>query len=154
MTESWTPQTVAQEFLKLMPMFGRLMSKYIHESEEGEATLMQVMVLSSIRDKAITASELAKKRRVSPQAASTLVQNLVERGWIMRVPDPNDRRQSILQITPEGEAYSEIINAEIVNYLAGYLNELTPEQIAAAQAFLPAIYHILTEQASEPVFDK
>ena len=138
----------------MLPLLGRLMGKFMHETEEGEATMMQVMVLSHIRDHALTASELARKRHVTPQAASAIIQSLVERGWVVRVPDPNDRRQSRLQVTPDGAAHADATNAEIISYLAGYLGDLTPEQLSAAQAFLPAVYRILTEQAPEPVLEK
>jgi DNA-binding MarR family transcriptional regulator len=59
---------------------------------------MQMSVLHQIRQHSITASELAKRRRVSLQSASVLIQGMVERGWIVRQPDPDDKRQFLLQM--------------------------------------------------------
>ena len=64
----------------------------------------------------------------------------------MREPDPNDRRQFLLQITPEGLAKAESVKAQIAHYMEGFLEGLSTEEIAAAQVFLPALIRILTEQ--------
>ena len=60
----------------------------------GEDTTMpQFRVLAQLSEAPRTLSALAKGRRVSLQSMSVLVQSLVERGWIERLPDPSDRRQ-------------------------------------------------------------
>lgn len=107
--------------------------------------MMNVSVLYQIQERSITASELAKRRRVSLQSASVLVQGLVEKGWIIRTPNPTDRRQFLLQITPEGLAKAEATRNQIVSYLASFLVDLSDEEAAAAQIFLPALSRILTQ---------
>src|SRR5262245_56634098 len=98
----WTAHHVAEALMKAFLPLGRVMSLFIRESGEEETTMMQVSVLFQIMEQPVTASDIAKKRRVSLQAASVLVQGLVQKGWVTRLPDPNDRRQFLLQITPEG----------------------------------------------------
>ncbi|MBN1563765.1 MAG: MarR family transcriptional regulator [Anaerolineae bacterium] len=96
----------------------------------------------------LTVSKLAQTRRVSLQAASALVQGLVERGWVTRTPDPNDRRQALLEVTPEGLARAEFAKGQMVSYLVGSLDGLEPEEIAAASIFLPAVKRVLLENLS------
>ncbi|HEX2906679.1 MAG TPA: MarR family transcriptional regulator [Phototrophicaceae bacterium] len=129
-----------------MPNLGRLIALMAREAGEEETTMMQISVLFHLENNPITTSDLAKKRRVSLQAASALVQNMVERGWIIRMPDPHDRRQWLLQITPEGLARAQGAKTQAANYLAGLLEALSAEEIQAAQIFLPALYRILMQQ--------
>src|SRR5262245_21167632 len=95
---------LAEELMRLFPHLGRQISIHLRESGEEETTFMQIGVLRQIQERGITASDLAKMRKVSLQAASVLVQGMVEKGWITRVTNPNDRRQFLLEITPEGLA--------------------------------------------------
>jgi DNA-binding MarR family transcriptional regulator len=144
MTETWTSGKTAEELLNVFPIFGRIMAPYVQSGEEAEATFMQVRALFFLLEKPITASELARKRRVSLQSASVLVQGLVERGWVTRIPNPQDRRQFLLEVTPEGLARAQAARDQIASHLAGFLEGLTEDEIAAAQVFLPALQRVLT----------
>jgi DNA-binding MarR family transcriptional regulator len=144
MDSTWTIPILAEELLKVFPNFGKLMSSFLRESGEEETTLMQYGVLHQIQRQPITASELAKSRRVSLQAASVLVQGMVEKGWIVREPSLSDRRQFMLQITADGLAKAEAMKAQLAHYMEGFLEGLSPEEMAAAQIFLPALSRILT----------
>ncbi len=107
------------------------------------------MALTQFKDHPLTVSDLAKRRKVSLQSASTLVQRLHERGWIVREPDPNDRRQSLLQLTPEGLAHAQATFDQIVNYVAEYLEPLTTEELEAAQVLFPALQRTLQFTSNE-----
>lgn len=122
------------------------MAVYMRESGEEETTLMQIGVLHQIQQDSITTSELAKRRRVSLQSASVLIRAMVDKGWLARVPDSADRRQFLLEITPEGLAKAEATRNQIISYLASFLRDLSAEEIAAAQIFLPALSRILTHR--------
>ena len=145
MDSRWTKTTIAEELLKVFPSLGRTVALHLRESGDEETTLMQISVLHQIQERPITASELAKKRRVSLQSASVLVQAMVERGWIVREPSLSDRRQFILQLTEEGLAKAESVKAQIARYMEGFLEGLSQEEMAAAQVFLPALNRILTD---------
>jgi DNA-binding MarR family transcriptional regulator len=145
MGESWTPYTVAGELLDLLPTLARITFSHATAIGEEKATLMQVRVLSFLIENRFTVSDLARKRRVSLQSASTLVQGLVERGWVTRAPDPDDRRRSLLEVTPEGLARAQLAREQLSRYLTTFLGSLEPEEIAAGQVFLPALRRILRE---------
>lgn len=130
-------------FLELIPELGRLIATRMRESGEEDATMMQIGVLMRLKEHALTTSELAKHRKVSPQSASVLVQNLVERGWITRTPDPKDRRQSLLQLTPEGLARAAAAQAQLRLVITDTLGEFTPEELDAAMVFLPALRRVI-----------
>lgn len=148
MDSMWTIPVLAEELLRVFPNLGRLIALHLRESGEEETTLMQIGVLHQIQEQPITASELAKRRRVSLQSASVFVQGMVEKGWIVREADPTDRRQFLLQITPEGVEKAEATRNQIINYLADFLQELSAEEVAAAQVFLPALSRIVTQHST------
>jgi DNA-binding MarR family transcriptional regulator len=122
------------------------MASWMRSSGEEEATMMQIGVLMHLQEQPITASELAKRRKVSLQSASVLVQGLVERGWLTRVPDPNDRRQSLLQVTPEGLARAKALQEQLTHMIANVLTQLTSDELEAAGVFLPALRRVVASQ--------
>jgi len=153
MTETWTAYTTARELVKFLPMFGRTIGKQMRDAGEEEGTLIQVLALTQLEDQRFTISGLAKRRQVSLQSASTLVQRLVERGWVVRAPDPNDRRQTLVQLTPEGMAHAEATFEQIVSSLAAYLEPLTPDELDAAQVFLNALKRVM-HPTSTPTLER
>ena len=146
MPDAWTSYELAEELLKLFPNFGRLVALYVHSTDEGETTLMQVSTLFFLIENPASVSELAKKRKVSLQAASAQVQGLVERGWVLRIPDSSDRRRSLLEVTPEGFATARAAKDQIANHLAGFLDDLSLEERIAAQVFLPGLWRVVQQQ--------
>ncbi len=154
-TRKQTPYMIAQMLLETLPVLGRRMAIRMREIGEEEATMMQIGVLMRIKDQAITASELAKQRKVSLQSASVLVQNMVEHGWLSREPDPNDRRQSLLQVTPEGLARAEAAQQQMLQLIAESLEGFAPEELEAAAIFLPALRRVVTANMTlEPIPEK
>ena len=143
MSASWTKDTLAGELLDLGPIIGRAVKHHVRAIDVETVTTQQIRALILIIEHPLTVSKLAKIRRVSLQAASTLVQGLVERGWVTRTPDPNDRRQSLLEVTPEGLAQAQLSRERLVNHLVKSLEGLEPEEIAAAQVAIPALKRVL-----------
>src|SRR5689334_3173692 len=79
---TWSVETLADELLRVLPNLGHLIALHMREANEEETTLMQVGVLYHLQERgSITASELAKRRKVSLQSVSVLVQGMVEKGW-------------------------------------------------------------------------
>jgi len=146
MTQDWTPESTAQAMLEVFPGLGRVVAVRMRDTGEEEATFMQMGVLMRIQERPIRTSDLAKMRKVSMQSASVLVQALVDRGWLTRTPDPNDRRQSLLEVTPEGAARAKTVQQQMIQLIASILNDLTPEELHAGGVFLPALRRVIATQ--------
>lgn len=154
MTESWTTSRVAGALMEVLPLLGRTMHRHAHAVDEERTTLGQVRTLFFLIEYPMTVSILAKKRHVSMQAASALVQGLVERGWVVRVPDPNDRRQSLLKVTPEGLEQAQFAKGLMVTHLAATLDGLQPDELDAAGVFLDGLKRVLSQKLpAEDPFD-
>jgi DNA-binding MarR family transcriptional regulator len=143
MGDSETLHILAGELSDVLPLVGRLIMHHVNASVKEKTTLIQTRVLFALLEHPLTTSELARRRKSSLQSASVLVQGLVERGWVVRVPDPDDRRQFRLEVTPEGKEHARFARAHVSNYLAGLLHELSEEEIVAAQVFLPALKRLM-----------
>lgn len=142
---------LAEQLMRIMPSLGRVVSLQMRDAGEEDATLMQVSILHQIQQHPMTASDLAKRRKVSLQAMSVLTHAMVDRGWIIRVPDAHDKRRYLLQIAPEGMLIADATFKQLVSAVAGLLENLSHEEIAAAQIFLPALHalvmqHMATDQ--------
>ncbi len=140
-----SPHIVATELLDIMPQLKHMMDQFVRSIDPELSTLMQVRVLLFLAHHPQTVSALAKKRGVSLQAASTLIQGLVERGWVVRVPDPDDRRQARLQVTPEGMARARLATDQMTEFVAGFLAHFEPNELDAAQVFIRALKRALAE---------
>jgi DNA-binding MarR family transcriptional regulator len=82
-------------------------------------------------------------RRVSLQAAGLLVQSLVERGWVMRVPDPMDRQQIHLLLTDEGRHQYERVSSSMLSHLIPLIEQLAKDKIAAIET---ALHRVLAKE--------
>ena len=62
------------------------------------------------------------------QSVTGILQRLESRGWVERLPDPNDRRAVGLQLSPEGHRVAR----EIVEISAGLYSDLFTESLTQA----------------------
>jgi DNA-binding MarR family transcriptional regulator len=79
----------------------------------------------------LTPSELAARERVQRPTATRLIARLEELGVLQRAADPQDRRCSLLSVTPEGHALMEELRQRKTAYLAHRLEGLDSDERAA-----------------------
>ncbi|MBK9714178.1 MAG: MarR family transcriptional regulator [Kouleothrix sp.] len=135
-----------KELLAVLPLLNRIVAAEVRREAGEETTMPQFRVLAHLAAEPLTLSLLAKKRRVSLQAMSELVQALVARGWIVRVPDQQDRRQALLQLTDHGRSHYERAQAQMLQRLAPLLAQLRADELAAVQLALPALRRVLIQE--------
>ena len=138
-----------QELLAVLPLLNRIVAAEVRREAGEDTTMPQFRALAHLAAGPLTLSALAKKRRVSPQSMSELVQVLVERGWIARTPDPSDRRQSLLQLTGHGRLHYERADAQTLRRLAPLMAQLSPDELAAVRLALPALRRVLTQEEND-----
>jgi len=72
------------------------------------ATLSQLSALATVRKCGpLSAGEVATIERVQPPSMTKILAALEGSGWVERAAHPEDRRQSIISITPAGRALLE-----------------------------------------------
>jgi DNA-binding MarR family transcriptional regulator len=64
-----------------------------------------------VRNGSVRLSELAEHLHIAPRSATEVVDGLQERGLVERRPDPEDRRATLVALTPVGEDAGAAIRA-------------------------------------------
>lgn len=116
----------------------RLLNEYLSPMD---ITATQFKTLCSIRcEVCITPVELKKVLSVDLGALTRMLDRLVNRGWIERLPNPNDKRGVLVQLTPDGAAICEQCHQLVGQNLNQELTKnLTAEEIAALEQLLKKI---------------
>jgi DNA-binding MarR family transcriptional regulator len=120
---------------ELRLILGRLVRRM---RAEGRLPLAQMAVLGRLeRCGAATVSALATAERVRPQSMSQTVAELEADGLVTRHPDPDDRRQLLVELTATGEATLADERRHREGWLARAIAEdLSPAERAALEAAL------------------
>lgn len=105
----------------------------------------QFSVMCRLEDAPRTPGELADIERVSAPSMTRTVNRLVEIGHVERTPDPADKRQVILTLTPEARRVLKEIRRKRDAWMSVRVSHLDPEE----QAILQRATAILTRVAAE-----
>ena len=87
---------------------------------------------------ASTVSALAEADRCSQPTMTGLVNGLAERGWLERLPHPDDARSSLVSMTTQGRAALDDVRRRNAALVAERITASgrTPEELATAVAVL------------------
>lgn len=152
MDELWTTEDATRELLAVLPLLNRIVASAVRSETSEETTMPQFRVLALLAESPQTSSALARRRRVSLPTMGALVQALVERGWVRRIPDLQDRRQHQLELTDSGQAHYARATTQTLRQLLPLLARLTEHELRAVQIALPALHRALTSD-EEPTSD-
>lgn len=91
---------------RLFAMAFRQLIDDLHErlAEEGWADMKRPygFVLVAARDRPTSGKDIAALMGMTKQAASKLIDGMVEAGYVVRVVDPSDQRQKAVSLTSRG----------------------------------------------------
>ncbi|MFC9896666.1 MarR family winged helix-turn-helix transcriptional regulator [Nocardia sp. NPDC127579] len=100
----------AQE-LDLVILLGLGYQQFVHDLREalaqqgfGDAGPSYGYVFRSLDRRAMNISELADRLSITKQGAAQLVDEMENRGYVQRRPDPGDRRAKLLYLSEKGAA--------------------------------------------------
>ena len=96
---------------------------------DTSVTLTHLAALSTLRRNGpMSPGELAAQERVQPPSMTRVVVALEGMGLVTRTPHPTDGRQVIIDLTPAAEGLLDEEARAREAWLAGRLQELTPEE--------------------------
>jgi DNA-binding MarR family transcriptional regulator len=96
-------------------------------------------VLGAIAHGGTPMSEIITRLRISKQAAGQLVDTLVRRGYLVRSPDPDDRRRLTVRLTERGDAAAAVGLAARHHVDAALVAEVGTETVARLREALRAL---------------
>ncbi|MEV6350838.1 MarR family transcriptional regulator [Actinoplanes sp. NPDC051851] len=109
-----------------------LLGRHVNDRDGPGLTTVSTMVALE-REGPLRVTALAAGAGVSQPAMTELVQRLTRQGWVERVPDPGDRRVTLVAVTEQGRAMLTERRAAHQRRLGDLLSTL-PEQDQAALA--------------------
>ena len=87
----------------------------------------------------MTLGEVSKRMMVSAGNVTSLVERLVQGGYLERRPAPNDRRSQLIRLTNAGRAHFARMAAGHEQWVASLLRDLRGKDMAAAMTELAKI---------------
>ncbi|MFQ3612897.1 MAG: MarR family transcriptional regulator [Cyanobacteriota bacterium] len=124
-----SPQECAATLMEALPQVVRQVRAEMRRQAAPFLSLSQLRALIYLqRCPQGSLSQVADDLDVSLPTMSSMVQRLVERGWVERTEDPAERRRLRLSLTAAGEAQLHQTLAATQAYLATALARLRPAQ--------------------------
>ena len=96
-------------------------------------------VFRYMHDGGMRLTEIAERGNMTKQSAGEVVDDLVERGYVERVPDPDDRRAKLVCLTERGEAAQEYGFGLLAEIEKRWGERYGAERIADLRATLEAV---------------
>ncbi len=144
MTEASSGEGVNLGLLLFIPY--RAMENRVFESlaEAGfdDITLARSRICQRIGRDGIRLTDLAEQAQVTKQAASGLVDELEQAGYVTRVPDPSDARARLITIAPRGAAAVEAAAGTIAAVEAEWVQHLGHRRIAQLRHILEDLRNV------------
>jgi DNA-binding MarR family transcriptional regulator len=135
---------IAEELLAVVPQLSRMMTSDVRR-EGNAASVSQLRLLAELLHGPQTMSALARQQHVSPQAICDLVHDMLDRGWLTRVPHEHDRRQQLLSISETGRVAFAEARKQAVRQLTPRLYDLTDTELHVLAAALPTLQRVLNQ---------
>lgn len=119
-------ELIARSMMALVPLIMRVMNAELREAKDprmipavGHMGLLGILTL-----RRHTLSDLAKRTKVSSATMSNTISSLVERGFVQRVPDDEDRRVVWIELTEEGRKALNRIDHHMIQRITALLGTL------------------------------
>lgn len=102
-------------------------------------------VVGAIARFGLPMGQIIEELGVSKQTAGQLVDTMVLRGYLVRSPDPSDRRRLSVTLTERGQAAHETVRNAIAGVDAELAGRIGAERLAQTKAGLMAIIQAFAE---------
>ncbi|MBN1630744.1 MAG: MarR family transcriptional regulator [Thermoleophilia bacterium] len=106
-------------------------------------TVIAVKELCQVHPEGVTLKKIAEATRVSPAAASVMVDLLVSKKMLRRARSRTDRRAILVRLTPQTVRLFEICDRSLGEAVMGVADELGPEVVQEWQRILSAAASVL-----------
>ena len=131
--EQWDPSgplIALQEILALSPQVRQAVADRL-QLHHGDLSAMEHLMQEPIGP-----VELSKRLGLTSAAATVAVDRLQDRGHVVREPDPNDRRRTLVVVTDSGrsDVFAELL--PMFQALAAVTEEMTQHDRDVVTAFL------------------
>lgn len=141
-----------ESFWRMIALTGQAMRSYADKRLKGyDLTVEQLQLLKQLAvDGGQAQSILCEISGKSPANITRILDRLEKKKRIVRRPNPNDRRSSLVFLTPEGEK----LRAEVVNLFEGLRTDLVQGIPDDRQQVAIGVLKAITENISKMTHHK
>ena len=101
--------------------------------------------------RALTPSEIGERILLPSATITSTLDALEHRGWVRRVPNPDDRRSVLIEITPDGRRIADQLLPGIRSLERSALSALTKSERTQLLALLAKVLARTAEIEAQPV---
>jgi DNA-binding MarR family transcriptional regulator len=124
------------------------LARQLRQTSDSDLSPTQSAVLATLHHHGpVTLGELAELEKVASPTITKVTGILQERGLVVKVTDPDDRRFVRVELTDEGHALVERTRARKTAWLARQLQDLPPEEIERLAAATEVLEHLTARKA-------
>lgn len=136
---------VATEMVQMIPVLMRKVHGYMRCNNESMASA-HFRLLAILAKRSMTMTELADKQAISTATMSNSVSTLVEKGWVKRMPSPQDRRIIMVEITDLGREKLHEIDGHLHSSIKNSLKALSAEDLEQVGTGLRILHKLLAAE--------
>lgn len=111
------------------------------------------VIWETAQEQKISVNELAARLNISKSAVSRTVEDLVNKGYLQRTPNPDDRRYVDIELTQNGERSFKEIELNSRRYFEAILENIPQEKhdtvLEGIQIFSSALYQVFKKDDTE-----
>ena len=98
----------------------------------------------------LTPTEIASAAMVSPSGLTHRLTQLEKMGHIIRQNDPNDRRSSLVRLTPQGRKIADQAIERISQHATQSLSSFSVDEVEALSAVLDKVLAMISQRVTAP----
>ena len=98
----------------------------------------------------LTPTEIASAALVSPSGLTHRLTQLEKMGHIIRQNDPNDRRSSLVRLTPQGRKIADIAIERISEHATQQISSFSAEEVEVLNAALDKVLAMISQRLTAP----
>jgi DNA-binding MarR family transcriptional regulator len=136
-------QKCAAKVMDTVPLLMRFIRADMRDNSAASLSIPQLRTLAFLkRNPGASLSELAEHLGVTCATASTTIERLVQRNFVLRADHPTERRRVVLNITDEGKQHFEQTQSETRTHISDLLQDLTKEEIKQIEQGLTLLKNV------------
>jgi DNA-binding MarR family transcriptional regulator len=121
------------------------------ELDENRLAVIDFWALTGIGGGETSPTSLGHVLALSPAGMTQLIDRLEHRGLIQRLPNPADRRATMLSLTAEGRALHRKAAVRCTRLLDEFAKEFSPAGLAALEIVSRELHDMLARRDSKPL---
>ena len=98
----------------------------------------------------LTPTEIASAALVSPSGLTHRLTQLEKMGHIIRQNDPNDRRSSLVRLTPQGRKIADIAIERISEHATQQVSSFSADEVEVLNAALDKVLAMISQRLTAP----